>query len=246
MKFLIQKIEKEIRHDFSFTLLESIRFNNWLHRNNDIKRKFINNNESDDINQIQFNPSHKNYIPIGSVEFVSKFLEYFYGTTPKPRNIPIELIPYAERTVINGTEKDINGEKFVKSNDKIKSFTNICDVAPQGNYQISDVVSFGSEWRGFVYRNKLVGLQNYAGDFTLFPRIKTIGYMIEDFSKSAPIAYTLDVGIMIPHEHTVIIEVHDFFSCGLYGFSYHKKLPYMFSDWFNEYLAKNGIGKYIY
>ena len=43
MKFLIQKINGEIRHDFTFALLESIRFKNWLSRNDKkdkIKVKF--------------------------------------------------------------------------------------------------------------------------------------------------------------------------------------------------------------
>lgn len=29
--------------------------------------------------------------------------------------------------------------------------------------------------------------------------------------------------------------VHDFFSCGLYGFADHNILPYMFKDWFKEF-----------
>lgn len=55
--------------------------------------------------------------------------------------------------------------------------------------------------------------------------------MIREY-KSCPIAYTLDVGVN--SNNTFIIEVHDFFSCGLYGFSDNKILPYMFSDWFDE------------
>lgn len=233
MNFLIQTINKKVKHDFSFTLIESIRFNNWLHENNNMKSRFLNYDES--FHLIQFKSYHKNYVPIGSVEFVTQFLEHFYGKTPKPRNIPPELISHSYRTVINGSEKDIVGEKFVKSNDKIKHFTSICDSAPQGNYQISDVVNFGSEWRAFVYKNKLVGLQNYSGDFTMFPSIDEINSMIKDFSLSSPVAYTLDVGIMIPHNQTSIIEVHDFFSCGLYGFADHRYLPFMFSNWFREF-----------
>lgn len=34
MKFLLQTINKEIKHDFSFTLLESIDFQNWLKNDN--------------------------------------------------------------------------------------------------------------------------------------------------------------------------------------------------------------------
>ena len=42
MRFLIQKIDKEIRHDFSFTLLESVRFQNWFQRQNAVSVKYVN------------------------------------------------------------------------------------------------------------------------------------------------------------------------------------------------------------
>ena len=54
--------------------------------------------------------------------------------------------------------------------------------------------------------------------------------------KTQPIAFTLDVAIS--NNDTVIIEVHDFFSCGLYGFSEHKILPFMFSKWFFSFVSK--------
>ena len=75
MKFLVQKIDGEIRHDFSFTLLESVRFNNWIHHNNDIKVRFINTFdvvEPSDIYPISFKPLHKNYIPIDIYLMVQK------------------------------------------------------------------------------------------------------------------------------------------------------------------------------
>lgn len=223
MRFLIQTIDGEIKHDFSFTLIQSIDFHKWI--GNDIEFRLSNG----------YMPS--NYIPIGSVEFVSEYINKFYGKIPKPINIPIELIGYefCGRNVINGTNLNINGLKFVKSNDKIKSFTEICDSAPNGNYQISDLVDIQSEYRCFVYNKKLVGINNYSGDFTIFPDINKINKMIESF-KTSPIAYTLDVAIC--NGNTIVIEVHDFFSCGLYGFSDFRILPYMFSQWFYEYIRK--------
>ena len=99
-------------------------------------------------------------------------------------------------------------------------------------YQFSQVILIDSEWRAFVYKGKLVGLQNYCGEFTLFPDVEKIKEMIKAY-KSAPIAYTLDVGINA--NGTFVIEVHDFFSCGLYGFS-DSSLPFMFSQWFHQYI----------
>jgi hypothetical protein len=55
--------------------------------------------------------------------------------------------------------------------------------------------------------------------------------------KSAPVAYTLDVGVN--NDGTFVIECHDFFSCGLYGFAKLDILPPMFSQWYHEFLRKN-------
>lgn len=223
MNFLIQTFNGEIKHDFSFTLIDSIRFQNWL-RN------------SKDFNYILTDGLMiPNCIPIGSVEFVSKYITYYYGITLKPKNIPSELMNkiWTGRNVINGTEKNIIYEKFVKSNDKIKSFTKICKSAPKGNYQISDIIEIESEWRAFVFEGKLVGLQNYAGKFDIFPNINKINSMIKAY-KSQTIAFTLDIAIS--NKETVVIEIHDFFSCGLYGFSDYKILPFMFSRWFFNFI----------
>jgi hypothetical protein len=228
MKFLIQTINGKVKHDFSFTLLESIEFQNWLRNDKSFEVCFTDE------------PTMPNYIPIGSVEFVSKYITDYYGLTPKPKNIPIELIGknWTGRNVINGTEKDIIGEKFVKSNDRIKSFTEICKTAPEGNYQISDLIDIESEWRAFVFEGKLVGLQNYSGEFDVFPNVDKIKAMINTY-KTQPITFTLDVAIS--NNDTVIIEVHDFFSCGLYGFSEHKILPFMFSKWFYSFVGGQKI-----
>ena len=225
MKFLIQTIGGNIRHDFSFTLIEAIHYYEWLYPGGEYEVVL---SQEEGIG---------GFVPIGSVEFVSEYLFAHYGLGVTPRNIPEELldISWTGREVINGTQDDIKGIKFVKSRDKIKGFTEICDSAPKGNYQISDVIDIQSEWRAFVYNNKLVGLQNYSGGFDIFPDVEKIRKMIEVF-KTQPISYTLDVGIS--NGNTVIIEVHDFFSCGLYGFSDYNILPYMFSRWFYEYINK--------
>lgn len=246
MKFLIQKINGKLVHDFSFTLLESIRYNNWLNNNNDTKYQFLNTTE-DDLNNttINFKPSHKNFTPIGSVEFVTKHLYDFYDIVPKPLNVPEELIGFACRTIFNGNEKDCNTDGlFVKSNDTIKKFQPRIlernEKLPVGNYQFSGVIDILSEWRAFVYKDRLVGLNNYSGDFTIFPNVEIINQMIEKFriSECSPIAYTLDVGVN-NNDGTFIIEAHDFFSVGLYGFADHKLLPRMFQRWYDEYVFIN-------
>lgn len=229
MKYLIQTIDGKIKHDFSFTLLESIEYQNWLRRDNLFVSHFTDKITIPDC------------IPIGGIDFVINYLNQYYGLTPKPINIPKELMgeEWTGRHVINGTEMDISGKKFVKSNDNIKFFTEICETAPKGNYQISDLIDIESEWRSFVYCGELVGLQNYSGRFDVFPNVDKIKSMIEVY-KTQPVAFTLDVAIT-NNQNTVIVEVHDFYSCGLYGFSDHRILPFMFSKWFNSFIKKNTI-----
>jgi hypothetical protein len=251
MKFLIQKINNEIRHDFAFTLIESIRFTNWLHNygNSLICYKNTVTNGDDEVLPFEFSENQHDYIPIGSVEFVTQFLQQFHGLTPKPINVPPQLYPFAKRDIFVGTNVSLEGLKgkwFAKSNDKIKGdsyfiekpdITSIPNI--NENFQISKYISIDSEWRSFIYKGKLVGLQHYIGEFTKFPDVIEIKRMIEAF-KDSPISYTLDVGIN-DEEGTFVIEVHDFFSCGLYGFSHLAILPHMFERWFTEYINKNKI-----
>lgn len=189
MKFLIQKINGEIRHDFSFTLMESIRFRNWLQTQIKSSIVFLTQVKMQQI--LNLKSLHKHYVPVGSVEFVSAFLKQFYDLTPRPVNIPLELLRYADRHIFNGTELYFPhcGKSFIKSNDKIKGICGIFNQdeaikLPAGNYQFSEIVSIDSEWRAFVYDGKLVGLQNYAGEFTKFPYVDIIKDMIKVYNRT--------------------------------------------------------------
>lgn len=234
MKFLIQTILGQVEHDFSLTLINAIAYHNWLDADCDISYVTTDELKFDD---------YKDCIPIGSVEFVTEFLIKVHNKYPKPVNIPDELMieKFTLRNVFNGNEEDFwcKGEMFVKSNIRVKGFTEVVNSEtydlPTGDYMFSSLIDIDSEWRAFVYNNSLVGLQNYSGDFVLFPNVDTIHTMINAYTKS-PIAYTLDVGVNV--DGTFVVEVHDFYSCGLYGFSDLKKLPFMFNRWFHEFIRK--------
>lgn len=228
MKFLIQQTKRKVEHDFSKTLIEACKYREWiLGRENKIIIKY---------SEKAIHGRKDEIAPVGSVEFVCDYLWENFRLHPKPKNIPCQLLArkYTKRTVFYGTEKDITSKLFVKSNDKIKGFTDIVEKAPEGNYQISEVIEIVSEWRVFVYKQKMVGLKNYSGDFWVFPDVSLIQEMIIRYS-DAPVAYTLDVGIN-NENGTFVIEVHDFFSCGLYGFNDYRILPHMFWGWWQEFL----------
>ncbi len=229
MKFLIQTVNDEIVHDFTFTLLEALRYHKWCGR--DYHMAMVTDSGVDE----------PGWIPVGSVEFVQGYLKDAYDLTVKPHNVPEELMVIvfsgrAMRNTIADKTIDLSNENlFVKSNDKIKCELDLAQIPP-GRYQLSSLVDFTSEWRAFIWRGELVGLQNYAGDFTQFPDVTKIRLMMGVFAPNAPCAYTLDVGVC--DGVTLVVEVHDFFSCGLYGFADLQLLPLLFGGWFNEFLRE--------
>lgn len=235
MQFLIQSENGGVSLDFCFALIQALQYNNWIYNTDTYRYTLLEDvMTGDNADQVG--------IPVGSVEFVLAYLKSRHNAEPKPVNIPEELLEpkYTKRTVFYQENPNIINKCFVKSHDRIKHFAEV--IGPEdvkeplrGNFMISELVEIESEWRAFVYKGELVGLQNYSGDFTVFPDMYAVNDMIRSYT-SAPIAFTLDVGVN--SSGTFIIEVHDFYSCGLYGFNDHKILPFMFSRWFHEYIDK--------
>lgn len=235
--FLIQTINSTIRHDFSFHLIEAIRYHNW----------FFNEEVYSYELAESFSISGKKRIPVGSLEFVFSFLEKQIPgeeMNKKPINIPKELRKeeFLKRKVEIKEKKEleINKPLFIKSNTKYKTFTEIIEREeqkkniPDDEYMVSDVVEIQSEWRGFVHHKELLDLRCYSGDFKVFPEIDLVEKMIKEY-KNSPKSYTIDVGVS--RNGTFLIEIHPFVSCGLYGFNQYKYLPQMFINGY-KYLIK--------
>ena len=236
--FLCERKDNKTVHDFVFALERAKEFAWW--RGEDIAIRYLN-----DINLLGTTVRKPaNYVPVGSVNFVSAYLKMFYPEARKaliPLNIPESLRGYAGRGVRDVLEpKDMprigqGVEVFRKSLTTIKDETNGFLTQPSfedcRGYQISPRIEMLSEWRAFVFNGQILDLRNYAGDFFLHPDPDTVRGMVRDYT-DAPVAYTLDVAV-VPGGKTVIVECHRFFSCGLYGFADYAKLPYMFSqEWF--------------
>jgi hypothetical protein len=103
--------------------------------------------------------------------------------------------------------------------------------------QISSLIpNIVSEWRVFVDKKAtsngpVIGIENYRGDPLMFPKKERILQFIEAYTTS-PIIYTLDV-MVDEHGNTWVLECHEFFSCGLYGFQ-HTNYPHMLDRaWFD-------------
>ena len=70
----------------------------------------------------------------------------------------------------------------------------------------------------------------------IYKNIAAIKKMICTYT-SCPVAYTLDIAIT-EEGKTIVVEAHDFYSCGFYGFSAHSQIPCMLSQWFYEAVRK--------
>lgn len=173
-------------------------------------------------------------IPIGSVEFALQFYKEHYGIENiLPINIPEELNQhkFLQRKIIPWTvlrdpqearKLFPGGHFFAKPAEQIKEFpatTSLYDL-PIGRpvFISEEIEKIASEWRGFVYKGQLLDCRCYIGNFKVAPDFELIEEMISEY-KSAPPAYTIDVGVN--NNGTFLIEIHDFFSCGLYGFNSH-------------------------
>lgn len=242
MNFLIETNEnRELLYDFQYTVIEEIKRINWF--NDEIIHNYFYSNELDCLYDSEF-------IPIGSVKFVETYFKKKYNIDLKPLNFNFKWFDYKYlgREIwydIKRVPKDI--QVFVKDIGVTKGFV---DILNSNNLHkvsdklkipfISEVVDIESEWRCFVYKSELLDCKNYIGLPFNPPNEDTLDYMIAllKYLFIHDFPYTLDVAVLSDGS-TVILEVHNFYSCGLYGFK-HKKLLNMLIDTFN-YMKGNGF-----
>lgn len=239
MLFLAQTIDHKVVHDFVFALQQAQPYFDW---------------RGDEPLKIHYNDGlvtdslayDNRYIPIGTVEFVSSFIRTFEPQAEaalRPLNVPDVLVnsKFGRCRNVRNIFTETDAEKKIKLGKPLfcKSLSTIKDPSngtffPKDpreviGYQVSDIVDFLSEWRVFVFHNQVQYIANYAGDPLLFPDKDQILEMVDIMRGSAPVAYTLDVGVL-DKDVTTVVECHRFFSCGLYGFNDPAVLPYMFSQ----------------
>ena len=225
-KFLIQTQRNELTYDFAFHLKEAIKYNNCYYNQEKYQCLLVDNILGYDYSQ---------YIPVGSIDFVLKFYKQYYNIEGiKPIGIPDELnkMEFTKRELkqfYTETASEETTKVFADSKDDFEDYTDIVEMKElplKKKLIISPVLKLDSEWRAFVYNGKLVDIRNYNGDFAIFPNMELINKMISEYI-DAPKAYTIDVAIDDEGD-TIVVEVHQFFSCNLYGFSNYKILPDMF------------------
>jgi hypothetical protein len=225
--------------DLGYTVIDLIKQQNWLY-NKTIHEYGLFSDVQHKICQVD--------IPVGNIEFVLQYLKHWHNIEVKPINIPEVLMnkECLKRIVLIEQLEEyskFNRPMFIKQNNVFKGIIGVIDPsveikhyqAKAGEYLVSEVIPIIAEYRCFIYNNELVGCKNYAGDFRVLPDFDLISYMIRIYEDS-PIAYCMDVGIN--QSGTFLIEVHHFFSCGLYGFDDNIILK-MHIRAFNEIIDRN-------
>ena len=224
MKAYLEKINKEWLDDFVYITkypleynkgYEVVPFDGNLLVDGDIKLNF-----------------DKTDVLIGSVETTSFFFNQLGIETPKYIGFPEELQEFYKRKIEIKKVKDLGNDfpYFVKPASEVKLFTgevienqrlkdlliSFYEVPLDTDIYVSETVNILSEYRCFIHKGELQGIQYYLGDYRIYPDDKVIDAIIKKY-ENQPVAYTIDVGVTDKGE-TIIIEINDMWAIGSYGF----------------------------
>lgn len=232
-----------------------------------IKNKYLHSYEECTLKELD-SISYTDAIPIGTIEFVTKYL----GKQGFIKEVPIEIPKYLQtdeflkRDYRVGTWEDIPkyGEWFIKDASELKKLSNLMnmsytydeelfDYKPKNeydstlslskshNYIISSPYKIQAEYRVYVLDGDIENIALYNGDATVLFDINLIRKavaLINGYEKWLK-SYSLDV--MVGKEGTALIEVHNFTSLGLYSTLWGSNLLYGYRDGIDYLLNDNTI-----
>lgn len=245
------------------TIYDNIQFHNWFYGEN-IKGYFsdVANTDrvSDTLQDYYMGNSrvikNTNIIPVGGLNFVSAYL----GKHIKPIDISrvdrkftgqeIQILSYDEMIAY----LDRNGPRFIKSATKCKEFPagkhdkksieiiekSISYLHKSHKFMVSELINLLAEWRLFIHKGKILDCKQYMGSW----ESRFDGAFVKEMVASIPksiipyTSYTVDIGLTDANS-IVLIEAHNFISCGLYGFE-HPNLYKMVKTAYLE--EKAGLG----
>ncbi len=191
------------------------------------------------------------YIPVGTLDFVEDYLKAYYGIEHiNPIEIPKEMRnkDYVGRyyKILRKEDLPNRGFSFIKDVSKLKVYAGLMAISDYTRdfltgevYQISDAITFISEYRVFVLNGEVQAIQHYRDDVLVFPDVNVIKQIINDYIaiEGSAKAFTVDVGID-DKGRTLLIEIHNFNSCGTYGF-YEMSLLEMYRLGFDYLINSN-------
>ena len=182
--------------------------------------------------------------PVGTIDFVQSYLKKVHGVcemhpieVPERLRIPKMLLrdyQFVKRdnlpTEGNWFIKNVSGLKkgtYCGDAKKLNSASNYMEMNEDDIFQVSTILDIMSEYRVFVYKDKIVGIQYYDGNVLVMPtpqEIKKIQEAVVRYSVAhdCPDAYTMDwaiinTGCKKEPRDIAILEVHPFVSVGTYG-----------------------------
>lgn len=167
------------------------------------------------------NLEEDDYIPVGTVEFVKEYSRIKNITLPDNISYPIELVNFLNRSIWQSSYAMVKDYQFVKpKNTKVftgaikKDITETVD--DDEPVWVSDSMIFTAEFRFYIIDKEIVGYSRYDDgndNDDISPNVNTVKQMVAEYTES-PIGYSIDVGIV--YDKTVLVEVNDGWSLGLY------------------------------
>ena len=177
----------------------------------------------EDVKNGKFDSLIKNNLFVGSVEFMT---EVFNRVGIEQPRLPINnLRPYEEMKL-----KDFKYEypvfikpKSIKAftgfvvDDYSKSMLNTWDK--ELDIIIQQMIKLGSEWRFYVFRNKIVDIRHYSGrmDINLIGAVNNFNKLDDSTFKNFPETFVMDIGFYNDSDSYTIIEFNDMWAIGNYG-----------------------------
>lgn len=225
MKFLLESTKRTTqnstvmlpKNDFVYSFVEVVDYHNWQAGKENDQVEFV---IAESFSKDQLTQS---CVPVGSVQLCLEWYRQMGVQAIRPLNIPEELDSLSKHSIIRTDNLPYSGRRyFGKVIDHIKSEKNGWYTEYHGDEKMffaEEVAGVCSEWRIFVCDGIIQGMKCYSGYPFIAPDMVYCNRVIKAVEKSKVArAYTLDL-IVQGNGSTDILELHDFFACGLYGFS---------------------------
>ncbi len=199
-------------------------------------------------------PLNRNVLLVASIEDTHYWMEQMGWKIDPVPTIPIELIPYTERSIqLMSLEKALTIKKYpyfvkpysvlkqfvagvIESEDSKKWFNS--EIPRDTTVLVSEAVNFVTEYRAYVHDGKIMDIKRYKGRMDIIPSIQIIERSIKDYT-TKPVAYSTDWGVD-DKGRTILVENNSFYSLGCYGLEPKLYVRGLAACW-REMLTKNPV-----
>lgn len=265
MKFLIQTINEKVVHDFCFELERGIDYWKWKGEQVDVIYAELSELEylileHDDISE---------YIPQGTIEFVFEFINLYIKPNSIIHPVPISSIrgfghdgawitdslsDFVKNELTLSDKADVYIKSVTKFKAKFSGRYNLGELRKEIPENLKNeklqVTYFckhvESEFRCFVYKDELLDIKRYKfTSLNSFPspeNMEDILSLKDEITEEYKLpAYSFDI-LLDSSGNTRLLEIHEIFSTGLYGFSDYEYYPWMVVRGFQKIVGdlKNG------